>query len=847
MSDVLSQYMQGTYEWDISVTDPPLSYIKQQGISRFQIALAVNIPYPLLKIWNENVQEGCDYIDFLNATVTRSWFKVSRETGYRIQGRLEREAGVVASKYRQTKGRKRQQLNSKCLTLSILHSELVSIEEMERDLIITRDELSDWKKKFDDLEAEKQKLINEMRDVQRNKEEEIIQLEAAGKELKDYVDQLERQSGLTCQSKKVGEVGQKQRQRKVKLLKERAECALWFAKSFGLELSCLKFKDVKSNETYSLDYQTPTTSRPEEAAETSQEELSESQSSQIEQILFLLDKFYVSDQFYHELTVTYEDMPRSYLIKQLRSDLNKVTHIESVPGIYPGAQCNFEELLTQHVKDYLTDNPAHNPNDAIKIKVSMDGARMSRTTNFLILSFCLLQNEENAMSSKGNRTIAVVNGPEGYDTVRDSLKKPVEEINNLIAKKSINFNGKNYALDFFLGGDYKILLIVMGLSGATSDYACLWCKIHKLVRFDMSKPKDHYNSPPISRTLHEMQEMCSLPQSQSRYSCVRKPLINIALDHVILDELHLMLRVTDRLMENLIKEVIERDGEADLNKKRGEEKGLYLKKLVKEINKTGITFNVWEKKNADGKGSGLYDWTSLLGSDKKKLMNKLPGQLESSNILFPETKQTVIEIWTTFCDLYNLITISDVDKTTGNQIFEQGKEWINLFCSLGGKRQGYEKTRVTPYMHCIPYHIPKFVSDHGSLKMFTGQGVEKNNDDAKKLYFQKSNKWDATQDVLQLEARQYALRGQEREKRKYTKRKADYWESEISETRKKRPRPKVGDDQNEMAATSTSSSSITRDLSKLTVKELRHEIHARGLKPKGLSKMNKTQLLSLLQ
>ena len=36
-------------------------------------------------------------------------------------------------------------------------------------------------------------------------------------------------------------------------------------------------------------------------------------------------------------------------------------------------------------------------------------------------------------------------------------------------------------------------------------------------------------------------------------------------------------------------------------------------------------------------------------------------------------------------------------------------------------------------------------------------------------------------------------------------------------------------------------------LSKLTVKDLRDEIHARGLKQKGLKKMNKTQLLSLLQ
>lgn len=150
-------------------------------------------------------------------------------------------------------------------------------------------------------------------------------------------------------------------------------------------------------------------------------------------------------------------------------------------------------------------------------------------------------------------------------------------------------------------------------------------------------------------------------------------------------------------------------------------------------------------------------------------------------------------------------------------------------------------------MHCIPYHIPKFVTDHGSLKMFTGQGVGKNNDDAKKLYFQKSNKWDATRDVLQLEAGQYALCGQEREKRQYRKRKSAYWETEISETRKKRPRPKVSDKSYGNEVTTTGSSSATLDLSKLTVKELRNEINARGLKPKGLRKMNKKQLLSILQ
>ena len=67
MSDVISKYMQRNYEWKIFVPDPPLSYIKQ----------AVNIPYLLLKIKCGKVQDGCDYINFLNATVSRSWFRVS--------------------------------------------------------------------------------------------------------------------------------------------------------------------------------------------------------------------------------------------------------------------------------------------------------------------------------------------------------------------------------------------------------------------------------------------------------------------------------------------------------------------------------------------------------------------------------------------------------------------------------------------------------------------------------------------------------------------------------------------------------------------------------------------------
>ena len=124
------------------------------------------------------------------------------------------------------------------------------------------------------------------------------------------------------------------------------------------------------------------------------------------------------------------------------------------------------------------------------------------------------------------------------------------EINNVISKGETTADGKKVKLDFFLGGDMKFLLMVMGLSGATSTYACLWCKIHKDERWEMSQPKDFYCTVPMKRTLQEIKDMSKL--KTDNFCCIHEPLPNIELDHVILDELHLLLRITDRLLDNVI-------------------------------------------------------------------------------------------------------------------------------------------------------------------------------------------------------------------------------------------------------------------------------------------------------
>ncbi len=134
--------------------------------------------------------------------------------------------------------------------------------------------------------------------------------------------------------------------------------------------------------------------------------------------------------------------------------------------------------------------------------------------------------------------------------------------------------------------------------------------------------------------------------SDNKFCCKHMPLLDVPLSNIVLDELHLLLRVTDILLANLIEDAMELDDKKDFLKK-GEPKGVNLRKITQLINSCGITFSVWEKRDEDGKGSGKMDWTSLMGDEKKKLLRTLPEKLESSpdEIIHQDTVGTVVKLW----------------------------------------------------------------------------------------------------------------------------------------------------------------------------------------------------------
>ena len=61
---------------------------------------------------------------------------------------------------------------------------------------------------------------------------------------------------------------------------------------------------------------------------------------------------------------------------------------------------------------------------------------------------------------------------------------------------------------------------------------------------------------------------------------------------------------------------------------------------------------------------------------------------------------------------------------------------------------------------------------------FASLGVEKKNDDFRRYFHRKINRWDAAKNLLLVEKRQEELRNYAREKRVYVKRKESFWKEE---------------------------------------------------------------------
>ena len=104
----------------------------------------------------------------------------------------------------------------------------------------------------------------------------------------------------------------RQQSRKLSQLKTAVEKALWFVESFGLDVQSITVK-TSEGKPIELPMHESTTDENDDS---------------VRQILYLLERFGVSDEFYHELSMAHPSLPRSHLVKKSRQLLTETIELK---------------------------------------------------------------------------------------------------------------------------------------------------------------------------------------------------------------------------------------------------------------------------------------------------------------------------------------------------------------------------------------------------------------------------------------------------------------------------------------------------------------------------------------
>lgn len=297
---------------------------------------------------------GCTYVEILNACIQESCpTGVRIKQGERIEDRLRRSCLRARAKFSGKSGSAYRKLMEESMKIGLQANEIITISDAEYKLRQELDKNEQLQHENEELKTRCQELYSQMTAAQATAEElntsleecneTIKKLEKENQQLYSYINKLGQDLEFMNNSTTIETVGERQQRRKIRELKTNVEKALWFAKTYGLDLQCLTLLD-ESGKSHTLTYG--------KGEKKSYKDLTEEEQNKVKSILFLLDKFCIGDAAYHELTMCDggEDLPRSYIIKQCKEDLNKLCHVTRTPGKAEGAQVDFRSELESVIK-----------------------------------------------------------------------------------------------------------------------------------------------------------------------------------------------------------------------------------------------------------------------------------------------------------------------------------------------------------------------------------------------------------------------------------------------------------------------------------------------------------------
>ena len=360
----------------------------------------------------------------------------------------------------------------------------------------------------------------------------------------------------------------------------------------------------------------------------------------------------------------------------------------------------------------------------VRVKLTGDGTNIGKRLHVVNFGFTILDEGELAYSAAGNHCIAIFKETEDYDSLKTALQDIVAEVESL---KTIRVNGIDFEITYYLGGDWKFLAICTGIDSASCTYACIWCHCPAQEHHLSSAKWSITRADEGARSIEESIEIATSKRKQ--YNVSNMPIFKtIPLTRVVVDNLHMFLRVADTLIDLLIHALLTLDRVNQSLRVRNLDGLSHLSKFETKLKEMGISgYSFWV-----GKESKKLKWRTLTGPEKSIVFTNIDLVQ-----LFPNLENVtyIQKLWKDFLEIHRVFSMkpSEVTEEIISQFQAQSKAFVNDFLRI------YLAKHVTPYMHCMMHHVGEFMALHGSIVQFTQQGLEKYNDLMTKDFFRSSS------------------------------------------------------------------------------------------------------------
>ena len=319
-----------------------------------------------------------------------------------------------------------------------------------------------------------------------------------------------------------------------------------------------------------------------------------------------------------------------------------------------------------------------------------------------------------------------------------------EIIEKLCAINQININEKMFNIKFLVGGDLKWISNVFGIVAANGSYPCPWCTFKVEARLEQNRINETWSiNGRNSEEFNECINKSNVDENKGYKAQILFPCIDYG--DVVVDLLHMVLRITDKLLEGLLFRLQELEFDpnldnADVNSPDWERRPLtkILADFIEFECKITHPFYIGQKNDSDSiikirklnQNERFRMINGLFNERGRTLASIFPIMFNGNNIQRDMGIQRYNKLFKEFIEIIK--AIKDFESFDKINLQERLRVWLKDFIRI--------EPKITPYIHIFCYHIPELIEKYSDLNIFSMQGMEKLNEFLKINFFRQTNR-----------------------------------------------------------------------------------------------------------